>query len=84
MIKRTISELHDSRVGHRKFAKVCDLLVEQGHEITNIVEYYEKFKFEVDNCYFEYSKEWKASAKQYVDFLLETMKMKKLILNKEI
>lgn len=80
-MNRTIKELHDSKIGHRKFAKVCDILVEQGHEVENIVEFYEKFKFDVDGFWFEYSKYWKASSKEYVDYLLNMLKMKKLLMN---
>ncbi len=79
MKKRTIEELHDKEIGHRKFAKVCDLLVEQGHKVENIVEFYEKFRFDVDGFWFEYSKEWKASSKNYVDYLLNMLKMKKIM-----
>ena len=77
--ERTIEELHDSKIGHRKFAKVCDLLVEQGHEVTNIVEYYERFKFDVDGFWFTYDKAWKSSSKDYVEYLLNMLDMKKLM-----
>lgn len=82
-MKRTIKDLHDKDIGHRKFAKVCDLLVEQGHEVTNIVEYYEKFKFDVDGFWFNYQKVWKASAKDYVEYLLNMLNMKKRIASEQ-
>ena len=37
---RTIEELHDKYVGHRKFAKVCDLLIKkvtQSLKLKNIM-----------------------------------------------
>lgn len=77
--KRTIEDLHDKEVGHRKFAKICDLLVEKGHKVENIVEYYEKFKFDVDGFWFTYQKAWKSSAKDFVEYLLNMLEMKKLL-----
>lgn len=78
MILRTIEELHDSKIGHRKFAKVCDLLIEEGYEVSNIKECYEKFNFVLDKNYpFSYSKEWKASAKAYVEYIKPLLAMDK-------
>lgn len=74
MKKRTLEELHDSEIGHRKFAKVCDLLIEQGYSISDIKEYYEKFVFVVDDKRFEYPKEWKSSSKAFVDYVLDMIK----------
>ena len=71
MKKRTLEELHDKEIGHRKFAKVCDLLIEQGYKITEIKEYYEKFVFYVDDMRFEYSKNWKSSSKEFVAYVLD-------------
>ena len=79
MQKRTIKDLHNKQIGHHKFAKVCDILVEQGHKVENIKEFYEKFKFDVDGFWFEYHKNWKASSKEFVDFLLNMLKAKKTI-----
>lgn len=76
---RTIEDLHSKEYGHRKMAKVCDILKEQGHDVANIVEYYEKFRFDVDGFWFEYHKDWKASAKAFVDYLLNILKMKKIM-----
>ena len=56
---RTIEELHDKYVGHRKFAKVCDLLIKKGYSVTEIKEYNEQFKFKVNDYDFTYRKEWK-------------------------
>ena len=76
---RTIQELHSKDIGHRKFAKVCDLLISKDHKVENIVEYYEKFRFDVDGFWFEYSKDWKASSQDYVDYLLNILHMKKIM-----
>ena len=76
---RTIEELHDKHIGHKKFAKICDLLVEKGYKVENIKEYYEQFKFDVDGYWFTYSKDWKSSAKDFVDYLVNILNMKKLM-----
>ena len=81
MKERTIEELHDTEIGHRKFAKVCDLLIEKGYRITNIKEFNEKFKFEVDRWPMEYSKEWKSSSEEYVKYLINILNMKKDLAN---
>lgn len=81
---RTIEDLHDKEVGHKKFAKVCDLLIESGHTLSNIKEFYEKFTFDLDNYYFEYSKEWKASAKEMADYLIKLVEMKKELRKREL
>lgn len=72
MKERTIEELHDKRIGHTKFANVCDILVSRGYKVTNIKEYNEKFKFELNGSSFEFSKYWKASATRYADYLIST------------
>ena len=77
MKNRTIEELHDKDIGHRKFAKVCDLLIEKNHTVTNIKEFNEKFKFEVDGFLMEYSKDWKSSSEEFVHQLLIILNMKK-------
>lgn len=77
--KRTIQDLHSKEYGHFKFAKICDMLIELNHRVDNIVEFYEKFRFDVDGFWFEYSKDWKASAKNYVEYLLNILKMKKIM-----
>ena len=83
MQKRTIKDLHDKQIGHRKFAKVCDILIEKGHKVENIKELYEKFRFDVDGFWFEYQKNWKASSKEYADYLLNMLNAKKRIASGE-
>lgn len=73
MKERTIQELHDTQIGHKKFAKICDIVIAQGHTITNIKEYNEKFKFQIDGFNFEYSKNWKSSAKDFAKYLLNLL-----------
>lgn len=82
MKERTIQELHDKEIGHRKFATICDLVVAQGHTITNIKEYNEKFKFEIDGFNFEYQKCWKSSAKDFAKYLLNVLQAKIDLKNK--
>ena len=79
---RTIEELHDKYVGHRKFAKVCDLLIKKGYSVTEIKEYNEQFKFKVNDYDFTYRKEWKASAKEFVDYIVELIKLREEILKR--
>ena len=81
--KRTIEDLHSKEYGLRKFAKVCDLLIDGGHKVENIVEFYEKFRFDVDGFWFEYSKDWKASSKAYVDYLLNILSHKNMMLHSQ-
>lgn len=76
MKTRTVADLNDKYIGHRKFAKVCDLLIKQNHKVENIKEYNEHFKFTLDGYEFQYSKNWKASAKDYVKYLLNVLDMK--------
>lgn len=74
MKQRTIEELHDKDIGHRKFAKVVDLLIKNHYQITDIKEYNEKFKFNVNGYEFVYSKNWKSSAKSYCEYLIDILR----------
>ena len=58
MKNRTIEDLHDKYAGHKKFATICDMLIEKGYQVTDIKEFYEQFKFKVNNHQFWYRKEW--------------------------
>ena len=77
--ERTIQELHTKEFGNRKFAKIIDLLIEQGYEVSNIIEFYETYRFDVDGYWFQYQKTWKSTAQSYVDYLLEMLRMKKIM-----
>lgn len=68
MKKRTIEELHDKYIGHRKFAAIVDGLIERGYNITDIKEYNEQFKFKANGHEYHYRKEWKSSAKEFVNY----------------
>ena len=72
---RTIEELHDKDIGHRKFAKVCDLLIANNHKIGAIKEYYEHYKVEIDDKPFWYLKSWKASAKVFVKYVEDLLNL---------
>ena len=63
---RTVEDLHDKHIGHRRFAKVVDELLARGHEVKDIKEYYETFKFQVDGYSLQYDKETK-DTKWYVE-----------------
>jgi hypothetical protein len=74
---RTIDELHDSEIGHKRFAKVCDILIARGYDVTCIREYNEHFKFFVGDKEYQYRKDWKASAKRFVEYLENLIAMEK-------
>lgn len=78
MQPRTIEDLHDKKIGHRKFAKVCDLFAQNRIKVSDIKEYYEKFTFKILNKTYEYSKNWKASALSYVDYIINLLTMEEL------
>lgn len=81
MKNRTIEELHDKYIGHRKFAKICDLLIAKGYSVTDIKEYNEQFKFKVEGMELIYRKEWKATAISFVDYIIPIIKFNKGGLN---
>ena len=86
MKNRTIEELHDKYVGHKKMAAICDLLIAKGYKVTEIKKYNEQFKFKVNNYPFWYRKEWKSSAKDFVNYLIDLLKIEeqlKELKNKE-
>jgi len=56
MKNRTIEDIHDPEIGHKKFALFVDTAIEKGYTITNIKEYNEKFKFNMDGYPLEFDK----------------------------
>ena len=50
MKNRTIEDIHDKYIGHKRFSKFVDLAIENGHTIANIKEFNEKNNF--FGCYF--------------------------------
>ena len=82
MKNRTIEELHDKHIGHRKFAKICDLLIEKGYSITDIKEYNEQFKFKVNGYQYTFRKEWKSSAKDFATYFENVFETQQDLINK--
>lgn len=76
---RTIEELHDREIGHKKFAKVCDLLIKKGFKISDIKEYNEKFTYQINGSPASYDKCWKASANEYVKLVENVMRMSRIL-----
>lgn len=56
MKSRTIEEIHNKEIGHKKFAWFVDNAIKEGHTIREIKEYYEKFKFVMDEIPLEFDK----------------------------
>ena len=56
MKRRTIEEVHDEEIGHKKFAWFIDTAIKKGYKITNIREYNEKFKFDMNDWPLEFDK----------------------------
>lgn len=77
MKTRTIEELHDKDIGHRKFAKIVDGLIANHHEISDIKEFNEKFKFKIDGEELQFMKSWKSSAEQFVNYVEQTLELQK-------
>ena len=77
MKQRTIEELHDKYIGHKKMASICDILISDGYKITEIKEYNEQFKFKVNDHQFWYRKDWKSSAKEYVKYIINLLEAEK-------
>lgn len=48
MKNRTIEDIHDKEIGNKKFAWFVDTVIKEGHTITKIKEFNERFKFELD------------------------------------
>ena len=63
MKNRTIEEIHDKYVGHKKFAWFVDTAIEKGYTIENIREFNEKFKFEMNGYPLEFDKSPKTDKK---------------------
>ena len=56
MKQRTIDEIHDKEIGHKKFAWFVDMAIKKGYQITEIKEYNEKFKFKMNGYPLEFDK----------------------------
>ena len=64
---RTIEEIHDKEIGHKKFAWFVDKAIEDGHMVSEIKEYNEKFKFKMDGYPLEFDKTPEINAKWQLD-----------------
>ncbi|MCR4661718.1 MAG: hypothetical protein K5765_06965 [Clostridia bacterium] len=60
---RTIEDIHDKEIGHKRFAWFVDTAIENGYKITDIKEYNEKFKFKMNGWPLEFDKWPDLSAK---------------------
>ena len=63
MKTRTIEDIHDKYIGHKKFAWFVDTAMEEGYTITCIKEYNEKFKFKMNGWPLEFDKHPQLSVK---------------------
>ncbi len=77
MKNRTIEEIHDKWVGHKKFAWFVDTAIEDGHKITQIKEYNEKFKFKLDGYPMEFDKMPDISKKWQLDVCYQLLEYHK-------
>lgn len=73
MKNRTIEEIHDKEIGHRKFSCFVDSAIQDGHRIEKIREYNEKFKFELDGMPLEFDKNPKVSWRWQLDQCYELL-----------
>ena len=64
---RTIEEIHDREIGHNKFARFVDNAIKDGHTITEVKEFYEKFKFKMDNVPMEFDKSPKVNSSKQLE-----------------
>lgn len=53
---RTIQDINDKEIGHKRFAQFVNLAINNGYAITNIKEYNEKFKFDMSGFPMEFDK----------------------------
>lgn len=74
MKNRTIEDIHDKEIGHKKFAWFIDEAMEQGYTITCIKEYYEKFKFKMNGWPLEFDKNPQLSVRWQLDMCIELVK----------
>lgn len=84
MKTRTIEELHDKHIGHKKFASIVDILIADNHKVSDIKEYNEQFKFKVDGHQFWYRKEWKSSAKSFAQYCEQILNAEKELIKRKI
>ena len=74
MKQRTVEEIHNKEYGHSKFARFLDMAKSKNYSVTNIKEYNEKFKFEMEGYKLEFDKKPSISAKwqfEYCEMLIK-------------
>ena len=69
--ERTIEDIHDKYIGHKKFAKVIDIIMEKGYEITDIKESGTTFQFRINGYPLRTLKDWKSN-KEWANYLINT------------
>lgn len=69
--ERTIEDIHDKHIGHKKFAKVVDIIIEKGYEITDIKESGTTFQFKINGYPLRILKDWKSN-KEWANYLINT------------
>lgn len=79
MKTRTIEDIHDKDIGHKKFAWFVDTAIGDGHIITNIEEGNEKFKFKMDGYPMEFSKLPYAHKKSQLETCYRILELDKLL-----
>lgn len=77
MKNRTIQEIHDKLIGHKKFALFVDVAIVDGHEITQIKEYNEKYKFKMDGYPMSFDKSPTISTKWQLENCYKLLKYHK-------
>ena len=71
---RTIEEIHDKEIGHKKFAWFVDTAIAKGYQISNIKEFNEKFKFKMNGYPLEFDKLPSINAKWQLERCEELVK----------
>lgn len=77
MKRRTIEEVHDRDIGHRKFAKFIDMAIAEGYKITNIRETNVMFKFDMDGYQMDFDKDMSIETKYQFEFCKMNLKTQK-------
>ena len=76
---RTIADIHDKEIGHKKFAWFIDTALEEGHTIGQIKEYNEKYKFVMDGYHLEFDKMPNLSVKWQYELCCDLIKLHKKV-----
>ena len=66
MKRRTVEEIYDQEIGHKRFAEFIRFAQLDGYTISEIKEYYSKFKFKMNGYPMEYDKTVKFDSKWFL------------------